>query len=117
MHEITESLGPLKSKALTVFHVFTCCGVVCFSSKQKSSALDTWVVYPVITGIFVELSSFPSEITQEQMNEIQQYVVLLYARGSELSKADEARKVGFTESGKQIEGLPTTLAALIEHAK
>ncbi len=64
----------------------------------------------------MQLSSFPGEITQEQMNEMQRYVVLLYARGSELSKVDEARKVGFTQSGKQIESFPPTLAALIEHA-
>ncbi len=51
------------------------------------------------------------------MNEIQRYMVLLYVRGSELSKVDEARKVGFTQSGKQIESLPHTLAALIEHSK
>ncbi len=51
------------------------------------------------------------------MNEIQRYVVLLYARGSELSKVDEARKVEFTQSGNQIESLHPTLAALIEHAK
>ncbi len=51
------------------------------------------------------------------MNENQRYVVLLYARGSEHSKVNKARKVGFTQSGKQIESLPPTLAALIEHAK
>ncbi len=44
-------------------------------------------------------------------------MVLLYARGSELSKVDEARTVGFTQFGKQIESFSPTLAALIEHAK
>ncbi len=39
VREIAESLGPLKSKALTVFHAFTGCDVVsCFASKQTSSA-------------------------------------------------------------------------------
>ncbi len=50
------------------------------------------------------------------MNEIQRYEVLLYARGSELGKVDEAREVEFTQSGKQVESLAPTLAALIEHA-
>ncbi len=90
---------------------------IMLKSKQKSSAWDTWLVYAIITGIFVELSSSPGEITQEQMNEIQQYVVLLYVRGSELSKVNKAWKVGFIQSSKHIECSPPTLAALIEHAQ
>ncbi len=65
VHEMAELLGPLMSKALTVFHAFTGCDVVsCFASKQTSSTWDTCLVYPVITDIFVQLSSSPGEITK-----------------------------------------------------
>jgi hypothetical protein len=57
-------------------------------------------VYIIITGIFVELSSSPGEITQEQMDKIRQYVVFQYARGSELSKADETREVQENGAGR-----------------
>jgi hypothetical protein len=88
---------------MKVFHAFTDCDVVSsFATNHKSSAWDRdmWLVYLIITGIFVELSSSPGEITQEQMDEIQQYVVFLYARISELSKADDTREVQKNRAGR-----------------
>ena len=51
------------------------------------------------------------------MSSLEQFVVLLYDRTSSLESAYQARNQLFTQKGRDIEGLPPTQAALIQHTK
>lgn len=119
IHQIALSLGPQKSFALPMFHALTGCDFVsAFANKGKKTAWDTWLVCPAITGVLQELGSMPERVTDEQMTEIERFIVVMYSRGSQLNKVNEARLDGFTgRPPKQIENIPPTLAALKEHVK
>ena len=54
-------------------------------SEPPKSAWDTWNVFPEVTRAFVEITSAPSELSDECTETIETFVVLLYNRGSELS--------------------------------
>ena len=51
------------------------------------------------------------------MNEIERFVVLLYHFTSSLSKVLEARKTMFTSGNRNIENIPPTMGALVQHVK
>ena len=71
---------------------------------------------PQLTHIFNRLSRVPTSVTENDMNQIERYVVLLYQRTSELCHVNDARKHLFTKSRK-MENIPPTLNALEQHVK
>ncbi len=116
-HEIAAFLGPLKSKALPMFHALTGCDTTSgFASKGKKSAWDTWSVFPVLTDALLALASAPPHIPDECLAEIERFVVLLYSRSSGLSKVNEARRDLFSKA-RPLEHIPPTQSALLQHVK
>jgi hypothetical protein len=63
------------------------------------------------------LSNAPSQINEANVDEIERFVVLLYSRTSQLSKVNEARKQLFAYGGRQLDNIPPTRAALLQHVK
>lgn len=117
-HEIAEALNTNVARALPAFRAFTGCNTVsCFFGKGKKTALDTWNNYPEVTPVFLGLSNAPSEICDEWMSTLEQFVVLLYDRTSTASTVNDARKQLFTRKGRQFHALPPTRAALVQHVK
>ena len=55
-------------------------------------------------------------LSQDDMDQIERYVVLLYQRTSALCHVNEARKQLFTNNRK-MENIPLTLHALEHHVK
>jgi len=51
------------------------------------------------------------------MESFERFVVLMYDRTSELQGADAARRCLFSKKSKEIENIPPTAAALLEHTK
>ena len=51
------------------------------------------------------------------MDELERFVVLLYSKTSPHSKVDEARKQLFAQGNRQLENVPPTRAALVQHVK
>ena len=116
IHDIANSFGPQKSLALPVFHAFTGCDTVpFFGGKGKKSAWDTWTVFPQITNAFVEIAGAPTELSDGCVEDIERFVVLLYDRGSELKRVDEARQQLFCQHSRDLERIPPTSAALTQH--
>ena len=116
MHEIACKLGPRKSKALGFFHAFTGCDVTSFfAGKGKRSAWDAWRVCPAITDVFCDLASQPMHVSDEAMEEIERFVVVMYVRTRELSKVNVARQRMFSKGSRSIENIPPTADALYQH--
>ena len=68
---------------------------------------------PQLTPTFLRA---PTQISLDEMEQIERYVVLLYQRTSALSHVNEARKQLFTHKSK-MENIPPTLHALEQHVK
>lgn len=74
-----SSLGPEKSKALPIFHAITGCDTVSsFSGKGKKTAWTTWSSYQEVTSAFVLLSDRPETVSDECLEILEQFIVLLY---------------------------------------
>ena len=71
---------------------------------------------PHLATVFSRLARAPSQVSPDDLNEIERYVVLLYQRTSSLSHVNGARKQLFAQNRK-MENIPTTLHALEEHVK
>ena len=117
IHEISLSLGP-RAKALTFFHSFTGCDTVsAFRGKGKKSAWQAWNVFEEATEVFRKLGNLPETISDDDIQILEQYVVILYDRSSAVKNVNEARLDLFAHRQKSYEMIPPTVSALIEHAK
>ena len=117
-HEMVRSLGPSKSTALPVFHAYTGCDTVSsFSTKGKKSAWTTWMSYDDVTSTFLSLSTRPSLIKDVDTTVLEHFTILLYNHTSTIVKIDEARSEMFTKKGREMDALPPTKAALVQHIR
>ena len=118
-HEIARALGPDRCVALPMFHAFTGCDTVSsFGGRGKRTAWDTWKAYKDVTPAFCALVARPIPQTiEEWLGPLERFMVLLYDRTSSQECVNEARKHLFTQKGRQIDGLPPTQDALIQHIK
>ena len=102
---------------LPVFHSFTGCDIVSsFGGRGKKSAWNTWQMYPEVTGAFERLLLM-EETGKTAMAALEQFVVLLYDRFSDLLQVTDARKQLFTQKSRSLKNIPPTYSALKEHVK
>ena len=71
---------------------------------------------PQLTPTFLRLSRASTQISLDEMEQLERYVVLLYQRTTAHSHVNEARKQLFTHNRK-MENIPPTLHALEQHVK
>ena len=88
-----------------------------FLTLVKKTAWNRWGLYPDVTNAFLSLTSALKEVTEESIQKLERYVVLLYDRTSNKQSVDKARKDLYTKKLRDIENIPPTRAALIEHIK
>jgi hypothetical protein len=118
VHELANSLGPEKSKALPAFHSLTGCDTTSsFCGKGKKTAWLTWSKYPDATAAFSNLMTTPDFISNDTMQVIERFIIMLYDRTAEHSSVNSARQFFFTQKGWQISNIPPTRDALIQHVK
>jgi hypothetical protein len=99
-------------------HCTGCDTVSSFFGHAKKGAWDTWASFPEVTPAFQALSTEPRTDTLSSfLSVIERFVVLLYDRTSTKESVNTARKHLFTKKGRQIENLPPTQSAMIEHIK
>ena len=118
-HEIASTLGQQKSRALLAFHAFTGCDQTSsFKHIGKKTAWDAWSVYDEVTEVFRCLSSAPSiEALTNAFPILERYTVIMYDRTSTCTSVNTARKDLFTRKGREIDNIPPTADALLQHAK
>ena len=59
----------------------------------------------------------PNELREDQINVIERYVVIMYARGSGLGSMNACWRYLFTHKNLSSESLPPTYDALIQYLK
>ena len=117
IHTIARKLGPLKSRALPMFHSITGCDTTSsFGGKGEKTAWEAWQACPSVTDAFIELSKKPCMISDACFKEVERFIVVMYQRTSELSSCDEARRHLLT-CGRSMENIPPTTDALFHHVK
>ena len=67
--------------------------------------------------MFVSPSTCPATISDEFLEQIERFVVLLYSKTSEAIKVNESRQRVFAQSSRTIENIPPTQGALMQHLK
>ena len=117
IHNIHSQLGQDKAEALLFFHAFTGCDQVSyFNSIGKKKAWKTWMAMDNMTDVFKVLSKLPSlENVQDSMEMISRYTVVMYNRTSNSANVNEARRTLFVKDGKDLDSIPPTESALLEH--
>ena len=117
IHEIASAMGP-KSSGLPFFHAFSGCDTVSsFHGKGKRSAWQTWDMFEKVSPVFTKLGSTPMAISDEDMQVIEEFVVLMYDRSSSYKEVNEARLDLFARKQQSYDCIPSTSAALREHCK
>jgi hypothetical protein len=115
-HSIAAHLGSDMSWGLLLLHAISGCdNVSAFYGIGKPTAWKVWKSMRHLVPIFSRLSHAPNEITNEDMDEIERFVVLLYCKTSPLSKVHEARKQLFAYGNRQLENIPPTRESLVQH--
>ena len=119
VHIIANAMGKEKSRALLAFHAFTGCDQTSsFNGIGKKKAWDAWSVYEEITEPFMKLSTDPSPPdVSDAFPAIERFTVLMYDRTSECTTVNSARKDLFTRKGRDIDTIPPTADALLQHTK
>ena len=103
IHEIASDMGS-KASGLCFFHAFSGCDTVSsFHGKGKRSAWQTWNVFEKISPVFTKLGSTPIEVTDEDMQVIEEFVVLMYDRSSSYKEVNEARLDLFARKQRSYE--------------
>lgn len=118
VHEVVSAIGPDKASGMLYFHAFTGCDVVSsFHGKGKKSAWLTWDVCGEVLETFAKLSNCHKEVSDDDLQKLERFVVLMYDRSSGSSGVDEARLDLFARKQRSFDAIPPTYAALKEHAK
>ena len=103
-----------------VFHSFNGCDTTSsFFGKGKKSFYDTWKNFPEIMPEFTKLSSIsnPTQISEADVQDLEQFVVSLYSRTVNANKIYTARRTLFAQGNRTVENIPPTSDALKEHIK
>ena len=117
IHQIANSLGKDKSKALLGFHAFTGCdSVSAFYDIGKKGPWQVWKDFPEVTKAFCFISTAPANIPEDMMSLLEEFVVRVYSSKLEgVTTVNRARYEMFTYGGKDFDHLPPTKNALSFH--
>ena len=103
-------LGVDKCKALPIFHAMTGCDTTsCVAGRGKCTAWASWNAFSSVTPALCALADTPSAaLLREVLPTVERYIVVLYDRCSSDDYVNRARKVLFTQKGREIEKIPST---------
>lgn len=89
----------------------------CHMWDWKNNVWSIWNSMPNLGEVFNHLSHAPAEVTDDDMDNIERFFVVLHSRTSPLKKVNEARKQLFAQGNRQSENTPPTKEALRQHVK
>ena len=111
---MVSSIWPEKVGGILLFHAFTGCDVVSgFRGRGigKKSAWQIWNVCEDVTETFKKLSNSPQEVSDDDLQKLENFVVLMYDRYSAASCVNEARLDHFARKQRTYDAIPPTRAA------
>ena len=116
-HAIASTLGYEKCQCLPLFHSFTGCDTTSyFVGKGKKTCWQIWDKYPDISNIFLKIM-LGGELESNDIEIIERYVVLIYDKTNNSYSVNQCRFELFSVSNRNIENIPPTAAALLQHTK
>ena len=117
-HHIAEQLGPDSSWGLLFLHAFSGCDTVSFfNGIGKKTAFRMWQSHHEILPLCKKLSSPVDSIAEQEIAALERFVVLLYSKTAAYDSVNDARKYLFSKKSRQIENIPPSQSALIQHIK
>jgi len=107
------------ANGLPFFHALSGCDTTSqFANHGKKSAWATWLVWPEITETLIALSKqTSSELSEDIMEKLERYIVILYSRTSDDESVNSARLSLFCQMSRPIDNTPPTRAVLEEHTR
>ncbi len=81
-----------------------------FRGKGKKSAWQTWNVCNDVTSVFSKLSKYPPTVGDEDIENLEKFVIAMYDKSSTAKSVDDARL-------EPYKSIPPTRAALMQHLK
>jgi hypothetical protein len=116
VHSIASILGPGKASVLPMFHALTGCDTVSFfGGSGKKTAWDVWDVFTDLTPALQTLKESPED--EDSIAKVERFVVLMYDRTSNTMEVNQARQELFSKKSRNIDNIPPTKAALLQHIK
>ena len=108
IHTHALILGKERCDALPFWYALTGCDTVSqFAGRAKKTAWNTWSAFPEATQSFARLSTL-NVFSDEDINIVQRFVVLMYDRAGELNDVNKCGQHLFTKKNRQVEGCPPT---------
>ena len=115
-HLIATRLGKDVSFGLLFLHALSGCDTVsAFAGIGKKTAFTLFITLPHLLPVFKRFSSPLLSVTDEDFKVVERYIILLYSKTSSHASVNEARKHLFSQGNRQIENIPPTRCALVEH--
>jgi len=78
---------------------------------------EWWDVCDEVSETFTILSHCPTEVSDDDLQKLEKFVVLTYDKSSAATGVDEARLDLFARKQRSYDAIPPTSVALKEHAK
>lgn len=120
IHLIYSNLPTGVPELIPFLHCFTGCDTVSsFYGIGEKMAWKTWMSYRDVESAFQEFSKMCTTINLDSVafNVIERFVVLMYHASSSAELVNHARRIMFTQMSRNIEHIPTTSDALLQHVK
>ena len=84
---------------------------------RKKTAWDAWQLFPEVSEAFMSFSLAPTDVSTYNRALIERYVTLLYDKTNDFKDVNSMRGHLFTKLGRQIDHIPPTSEALLQHTK
>ena len=88
-----------------------------FCGIGKKTAWEVWRASYIFKSLFSRFFQSPSQISENDVKSLDRFMVLLCKRTSTLQNVNEARKRLFAFGNRQLENIPPTSSALLQHVK
>ena len=116
IHEMSTSLGPTICSGIPFFHAWTGSDTTsAFLEHGKKKHWNAWMELPRVSKTFAKLST-PSNLSDEDLKELEIYELQVFFRGRSEESIDEARKNLVFHQACPPKSLPPTSGALRQHA-
>ena len=118
---LTQRLGQVKCQGLPFLHSFTGCDTTsAFKGIGKKKGYDILCNYSAALPTFCSFYNTPFQNLTAEMEEfktLQRFVILMYSKASDHLRVNEARLDFFFQKNQNLESIPPTENALLEHCK
>ena len=114
---MAQTIGQNKSTALTTFHALAGFNVTSvFAGKGQWTAWSAWNVFYDASNALCTLARTPSkQIVLDVLPTHQRLLLIVYDCGSTDSSDNGVHQSLFTQKNREIENIPLTQDALIQH--